>query len=62
MNTLTEQLRPFALLLSKDAMPKKEFIKRAHIFSQQRNLGRVNLLEMIQFSQAHREGNEVVLD
>ncbi|GAC1598382.1 MAG: hypothetical protein NVS3B19_20550 [Ginsengibacter sp.] len=62
MNTLTHQLKPFVSLLSTEAMPKKDFIKKAHIFAAANNLNRVNLLEMIQFSKAHREGDEVVLD
>ena len=62
MNNLTQQLKPFACLLSSEGMPKKEFIKKAHIFSSSNNLNRVNLLEMIQFSKAHREGNDVVLE
>lgn len=61
-NSITQQLKPFACLLSTEGMPKKDFIKKAHIFASSNNLNRVNLLEMIQFSKAHREGDEVVLE
>jgi hypothetical protein len=62
MNTLTHQLRPLAGLLGHDSMPKKDFIKKVHLFYANSNRGLLNLLEMLPFSSAHREGDNVILD
>lgn len=62
MNALLNHLKPFAYLLNFESMSKKDFIKKAHLFSKSNDLSRLNLLEMIQFTNAHREGDDVVLD
>lgn len=59
MNIITAQLTPLTPLLSKDPMPKREFVKKAHAFTDKRGLA--NLLEMIEFNEAHLSGNEIVL-
>jgi hypothetical protein len=62
MNFLAQQLKPFAILLSYEPMPKKDFMILAHrcAKSTQRNL--VSLLEMTQFSKVYRKDNEIVLE
>lgn len=59
MNIITAQLTPFSSLLSKERMPKSEFVKKAHASTAKRGL--VNLLEMIEFNEAFLSGDEVVL-
>jgi hypothetical protein len=62
MNLLSQQLKPFATLLSYEPMPKKDFLILAHRYalSTQRNL--LRLIEMIQFSNVYRKENEIVFE
>jgi len=55
-------LKPLAALLSKDPVSKKDFVRIAHekIKPDQRKL--LDLLQMIQFTQAYRIGEDLVLD
>ena len=62
MNSLTQQLKAFAPLLTHDPMPKKEFLKMAHSATSSSRQYIVNWIGMIQFSKVYLEGEEVVLD
>ncbi|HXR84315.1 MAG TPA: hypothetical protein VN722_08405 [Hanamia sp.] len=59
MNIITAQLTSLSPLLSKDPIPKREFVQKAHTFTKRR--GVVNLLEMIEFNEAFLLGDEIVL-
>jgi hypothetical protein len=59
MNIITAQLSSLSPLLSKEPMPKREFVQKAHGVKSKR--GVVNLLEMIEFDEAYLQGDEVVL-
>lgn len=59
MNLITAQLTPLSPLLSKEPMPKSEFVKKAHSYTTKRGL--VNLLEMIEFNEAFLMKGEVIL-
>lgn len=59
MNLITAQLTPLSPLLSKDPIPKREFVQKAHSFKTKRGI--VNLLEMIEFNEAYLMGDEIVL-
>jgi hypothetical protein len=59
MNIITAQLTALSPLLSKEPMPKREFVKKAHTFTKRRSI--VNLLEMIEFNEAFLLGDEIVL-
>jgi len=61
MNTLTQQLKPLAFLLGRDTISKKELIRKANIYAGS-NRSLLNLLEMLPFSNAHREGENIILD
>lgn len=62
MHILSDMLKPFAALVSKDPLSKKDFVKIAHekAPANQRNL--LNLLQMLQFTHAHREGENLILE
>ena len=55
-------LKPFAQLLSKDPISKKDFVKIAHEKARPHQKRLLDLLQMLQFTQAHREGEELVLE
>lgn len=55
-------LKPFATLLSKDPVSKKDFVKIVNEKAPSEQKKLVNLLQMLQFSQAHREGEELILE
>lgn len=55
-------LKPFANLLSKDPVSKKDFVKIAHEKAPPHQKRLLDLLQMLQFSHAHREGEELVLE
>lgn len=59
MNIITAQLTSLSPLLSKEPMPKREFVQKAHTSKSKR--GVVNLLEMIEFNEAFLMGGEIVL-
>jgi hypothetical protein len=59
MNIITAQLSSLSPLLSKEPMPKREFVQKAHGVKSKR--GVVNLLEMIEFDEAYLQGEEIVL-
>ena len=59
MNIITAQLTSLSPLLSKDPMPKREFVQKAHSYSAKRSV--LNLLEMIEFNEAFLQGEEIVL-
>lgn len=61
MHILSDMLKPFAGLLSKDPVSKKEFVKIAHEKASPHQKKLLNLLQMLQFSHAHREGEELIL-
>jgi hypothetical protein len=62
MHILSDMLKPLAVLLSKDPVSKKDFVRIAHekVKPEQRRL--LELLQMIQFTQAYRIGEDLVLD
>lgn len=62
MHILSDMLKPFAKLLSKDPVSKQEFVKIAHEKAPPHEKKLLNLLQMVQFSQAHREGDNLVLE
>ncbi|MDQ6755554.1 MAG: hypothetical protein M3004_01335 [Bacteroidota bacterium] len=62
MHILSDMLKPFAALLSKEPVSKKDFVKIAHEKAAVDQKKLLDLLQMLQFSQAHREGEELVLD
>ncbi|MEP6616707.1 MAG: hypothetical protein ABJA57_09025 [Ginsengibacter sp.] len=62
MNFLSQQLKPFASLLSFEPMPKKEFVILAHRNALSNQLNLVRLVEMIQFSTAYRKDNQIVFE
>jgi hypothetical protein len=55
-------LKPFAKLLSKDPVSKQDFVKIAHEKAPPHQRRLLDLLQMLQFSQAHREGEELILE
>lgn len=59
MNIITAQLTSLSPLLSKEPMPKREFVQKAHTFKTKRSV--LNLLEMIEFNEAFLMGEEIVL-
>lgn len=62
MHILSDMLKPFAVLLSKDPVSKKDFVKIAHEKAADDQKKLLNLLQMLQFSEAHREGEELILE
>ncbi len=62
MHILSDMLKPFANLLSKDPVSKKDFVKIAHEKAPPHQKRLLDLLQMLQFSQAHREGEDLVLE
>jgi hypothetical protein len=62
MHILSDMLKPFARLLSKDPVSKKDFVKIAHEKAPPHQKKLLDLLQMLQFTQAHREGEELVLE
>ena len=62
MHILSDMLKPFAELLSKDPISKKDFVKIAHEKAPPHQKRLLDLLQMLQFSYAHREGEELVLE
>ena len=62
MNTLTQALKPFTFLLGVEPISKKDFLKMAHRFASSSQLQLVNLLGMIQFSEAYKKEGEIVLE
>ena len=56
MHILSDMLKPFAGLLSKDPVSKKDFVKIAHEKAPPHQKKLLDLLQMLQFTQAHREG------
>lgn len=62
MHILSDMLKPFANLLSKDPVSKKDFVKIAHEKAPPHQKKLLDLLQMLQFTQAYREGEELVLD
>jgi len=55
-------LKPFAGLLSKEPVSKKDFVKIAHEKAAPSQKKLLTLLQMLQFTQAHRDGEELVLE
>lgn len=55
-------LKPFAPFLSRETISKKDFVKMAHEKAHPEQKKLLSLLEMLQFSQVHREGEELVLE
>jgi hypothetical protein len=62
MHILSDMLKPFAQLLSKEPVSKKEFVKIVHEKAPTEQKKLLSLLQMLQFSQAHREGEELILE
>lgn len=62
MHILSDMLKPFAKMLSHDPVSKKDFVKIAHEKAPPSQRRLLDLLQMLQFTQAHREGEELVLD
>ncbi len=62
MHILSDMLKPFAHLLSRETVSKKDFVKIAHEKAQPEQQKLLSLLNMIQFSQAHREGENLILE
>lgn len=62
MHILSDMLKPFATLLSKDPVSKKDFVKIAHEKAHANQKKLLSLLQMLQFSQAYREGEDLVLE
>ena len=62
MHILSDMLKHFAKLLSKDPVSKTDFVKIAHEKAPPHQRKLLDLLQMLQFSQAHREGEELILD
>lgn len=59
MNIITSQLACLSPLLTSEPIAKREFVKKARTYNSKR--GVVNLLEMIEFSEAYLCGEEIVL-
>lgn len=59
MNIITYQLIPLSHLLCSVPITKKEFIKKARESITKDSL--LNFLEMIEFEEIHKKGNEIVL-
>lgn len=59
MNIITFQLQPLAHLLSGVPIPKEDFIRKAKEHDPKENL--IPFLEMIEFEEVYRKGNEIVL-
>ena len=55
-------LKPFASLLSKEPVSKKDFVKLAHERASVNQKKLLSLLQMLQFSQAYRQGEELILE
>ena len=55
-------LKPLAALLSREPVSKTDFVRIAHENAKPEQKKLLNLLQMLQFSQAYREGEELVLD
>ena len=55
-------LKPFAKLLPKEPVSKQDFVKIAHEKAPPHQKKLLELLQMLQFSQAHREGEDLVLE
>lgn len=62
MHILSDMLKPFAPFLTRETISKKDFVKIAHQKAQPEQKKLLSLLEMLQFSQVRREGEELVLD
>ena len=62
MHILSYMLKPFAPFLSRETISKKDFVKMAHEKAHPEQKKLLSLLEMLQFSQVHREGEELVLE
>lgn len=62
MHILSDMLKPFAQLLSKDPVSKQDFVKIAHEKAPPHQRKLLELLQMLQFTEAHREGEDLVLD
>ncbi len=62
MHILSDMLKPFASLLSKDPVSKKDFVKIAHEKATPTQQRLLNLLQMLQFSHAYRIGEDLVLE
>ncbi|MGI8581208.1 MAG: hypothetical protein ACR2KX_03395 [Chitinophagaceae bacterium] len=62
MHILSYMLKPFAELLSNDLTSKKDFVKIAHEKAAPHQKKLLKLLQMLQFSHAHREGEDLVLE
>ncbi len=55
-------LKPFAILISPENISKKDFVKIAQEKAKPDQKKLISLLEMLQFSHAHREGEELILE
>jgi hypothetical protein len=62
MHILSDMLKPFARLISQQPISKKDFVKIAHEKAPAEQKKLLSLLQMLQFSQAHREGEDLVLE
>lgn len=62
MHILSDMLKPFAKMLSKDPVSKQDFVKMAHEKAAPNQRKLLDLLQMLQFTEAHREGEELVLE
>ncbi len=62
MHILSDMLKPFAVLLSKDPVSKNDFVKIVYEKAPTDQKKLLSLLQMVQFSQAHREGEELILE
>ena len=62
MHILSDMLKPFASLLSKEPVSKKDFVKLAHERASVNQKKLLSLLQMLQFSQAYRQGEELILE
>jgi hypothetical protein len=62
MHILSDMLKPFATLLSKDPVSKKDFVKIAHEKAPANHKKLLSLLQMLQFTHAHREGENLILE
>ena len=62
MHILSYMLKPFAELLPKDPVSKKDFVKIAHEKASPHQKKLLELLQMLQVSEAHREGEELILE
>ena len=62
MHILSDMLTPFVNLLSKERVSKKDFVKIAHEKAAPHQKKLLNLLQMLQFTHAYREGERLVLE